>query len=87
VIGKADIDRNRCYPWTSDRDCIVCEEMCPLPNKAIRLEEALVSAPDGQTYSIQRPMVIEDECIGCGICENKCPMEGEAAIRIRASAQ
>ena len=86
VIGKAGIDRDRCYPWTSDRDCIVCEEMCPLPNKAIRLEQAVVSAVDGLRYTIQRPTVVDEDCIGCGICENKCPVDGEAAIRIKAVA-
>ena len=33
VIGKAYIDQNRCIAWSDHRDCIVCEEMCPLPRK------------------------------------------------------
>ena len=39
VIGVAAVDRNRCLPWAYDTQCIVCEEMCPRPTKAIRLEE------------------------------------------------
>jgi len=82
VIGKAEVDRNRCLPWSEDQECIVCEEMCPIPEKAIELD--LVEIPDGQggVKQLQRPVVIHNLCIGCGICENKCPVVGEAAIRV-----
>ena len=39
VIGWAFIDQNRCIPWADGTSCIVCEEMCPIPKKAIILEE------------------------------------------------
>jgi ferredoxin len=82
VIGKASIDRNRCLPWASGMQCIVCEEMCPTPQKAIRLEEAEVIDSSGQTSTVKRPSVLRDLCIGCGICEHYCPLEGTAAIRV-----
>ncbi len=82
VIGRAVVNRNRCLPWASATPCIVCEEMCPKPDKAIRLEEATVVNADGQTLTVQRPSVLREKCIGCGICENHCPLEGEAAIRV-----
>jgi polyferredoxin len=82
VIGKASIDQDRCLAWAEDTPCIVCEEMCPLPEKAIVLEEAEVQGIDGYPILLQRPEVIPDRCIGCGICEYKCPVQGEAAIRI-----
>ena len=47
VIGVASVDRNRCLPWSYDTPCIVCEEMCPRPTKAIRLEEVQVKGADG----------------------------------------
>jgi NAD-dependent dihydropyrimidine dehydrogenase PreA subunit len=25
---------------------------------------------------------VRERCIGCGICENRCPLNGEAAIRV-----
>jgi polyferredoxin len=82
VLGKAYIDENRCIAWADYEDCIVCEEMCPVPEKAIVLEEAEVRTGDGERVTVQRPHVVRERCIGCGICEYKCPVNGEAAIRV-----
>ena len=82
VIGHAYVDRSRCLPWASDRNCIVCEEMCPLPKKAIVLEEVEVQDERGNKTLLKRPVVLLKHCIGCGICENRCPLGGEAAIRV-----
>lgn len=84
VIGQAYIDKNRCIPWADHRDCIVCEEMCPVPDKAIKLERVDVPHPDGGMVSIQQPYVVRERCNGCGICEYKCPVNGESAIRVYA---
>jgi len=82
IIGKAYIDHDRCIAWSDHQTCIVCEEMCPLPNKAISLESGEFSSPTGDTMTISLPVVNREVCIGCGICENKCPVAGEAAIRV-----
>ncbi|MBI2906575.1 MAG: 4Fe-4S binding protein [Chloroflexi bacterium] len=82
VIGFAYIDENRCIPWTDYRDCIVCEEMCPVPEKAVVLERVEVRNPDGKLVSLQLPRVVRERCIGCGICEYQCPVNGEAAIGV-----
>ena len=82
VIGKAYIDKNRCIAWADNGNCIVCEEMCPLPEKAIKLTQAQVTRPDGQIVQINLPQVSRDACIGCGICEYKCPVNGTAAIHV-----
>ncbi len=81
VLGVAVIDRDRCLPWAADTPCIVCEEMCPVPEKAVVLgPEREVTRADGSTAVVVRPRVAADRCIGCGICEYKCPLEGRAAI-------
>ena len=85
LIGTAAIDEKRCIAWAEHKPCIVCEEMCPLPHKAIRLETRRVNGPDGSLTTLDLPHVLEDSCIGCGICEYKCPVSGEAAIRITVS--
>ena len=82
VIGTVEVNRDRCLPWSQNTPCIVCEEMCPLAPKAIQLELIDVMDETGQPMTLQRPRVIQDRCIGCGICEYKCPVESEAAIRV-----
>lgn len=82
VIGKAYIHEDRCLAWSDRQPCIVCEEMCPLPEKAIILEETTVWSIEGDSVQIQLPHVVRDRCIGCGICEYKCPVSGESAIRV-----
>ncbi|MFO7918317.1 MAG: 4Fe-4S dicluster domain-containing protein [Anaerolineae bacterium] len=81
-IGKAYIDPELCIAWSGRSPCIVCEEMCPLPGKAIILEEKEVQDDRGGTRTLQVPVVQHERCIGCGTCENKCPVNGEAAIRV-----
>lgn len=80
-IGLADIDRSRCLPWNGNSECIVCEEHCPTPEKAIRLrEEEVYSLNSGEKITVKRPYVDEKLCIGCGICETKCPLSDRSAI-------
>jgi ferredoxin len=82
VIGKAYIDESRCIVWSDHQDCIVCEEMCPVADKAIQLEEKEVWGRDDTVVMVKLPHVLRDLCIGCGICEYKCPVNGESAIRV-----
>ena len=83
VVGVARIDQSRCITWAEGRDCIVCEEMCPIPQKAIRL----TGGGQGRgSRGVLHPHVVQDLCIGCGICEYQCPVAGESAIRVYPSA-
>ncbi|MGD9406288.1 MAG: 4Fe-4S binding protein [Anaerolineae bacterium] len=84
VMGLASVNRDRCLPWAYNIPCIVCEEACPVADKAIRLEEVRAVGTTGESILIQRPRVLRELCIGCGICEFQCPMGGEAAIRVYA---
>lgn len=82
-LGLASINTDRCLPWAYNTICSVCEEMCPLAEKAISLIEEEYFSEDGVVMIMKKPVVNRDLCIGCGICEYHCPAGGEAAIQIQ----
>jgi formate hydrogenlyase subunit 6/NADH:ubiquinone oxidoreductase subunit I len=81
-IGLAMIDKGRCLPWSHGRPCIVCEEVCPTPKKAIWFEDVMVPDRDGRKIFLKEPHVDLELCIGCGIGETKCPVLGAPAIMV-----
>jgi polyferredoxin/ferredoxin len=81
-IGLAMIDKGRCLPWAHSTPCIVCEEVCPTPKKAIWFEEVTVRDRQGRPVRVKQPHVDLELCIGCGICETKCPVLGRPAIYV-----
>lgn len=86
-IGSAYVDRGRCLPWSGNGPCIVCQEHCPTSPKAIWLKEEAVKGPDGKEGPILLPYVDLKMCVGCGICEYKCPVKGRPAIRVIAAGE
>jgi polyferredoxin len=68
LIGLAEIDRSRCIGWAEGRLCLLCQEQCP---------QHAIDSDDRD-----RPSVVTDLCVGCGACENGCPLD-EAAIVVR----
>jgi MauM/NapG family ferredoxin protein len=82
VMGKAEFDRDHCLPFAKGKPCIVCEEHCPVPIKAIRFREAEATNEQGARVVVKQPYLVYDLCTGCGICEKKCPIEGLSAVRI-----
>lgn len=86
-IGSAAVDRGRCLPWSGNGPCIVCEEVCPMSPKAIVFETIDIQDADGSRMSLKLPKVLLKHCVGCGICENKCPVSGMAAIRVIAAGE
>jgi MauM/NapG family ferredoxin protein len=81
-IGLAYFDRSRCLPYAYARSCIVCEEHCPTPKKAIWFEEVEVTNHRGERLVLKQPRVDAELCTGCGICQNKCPMADRAAVLV-----
>lgn len=86
-IGLAVIDTTRCLPYAYGRQCIVCEEHCPVPDKAITFEYREAAQRDGSVRKLKFPRVDPDRCIGCGICETKCPFQDKAAIRVTSAGE
>jgi MauM/NapG family ferredoxin protein len=82
VIGTAYFDKNRCIPFADKKPCIVCEEHCPVHDKAIKFDTVTVRDDQDRVMELKQPYVRQDLCIGCGICENVCPVQGEAAVRV-----
>ena len=70
-MGVAHIDKTRCLAYDQDKICLVCNEQCSY--------HAIVGDEK------KRPIVKEEKCTGCGICENKCPVDGESAIIVHTS--
>jgi MauM/NapG family ferredoxin protein len=81
-IGLAMIDKGRCLPYAHAMPCIVCQEVCPTPKKAIWLTKAKVENRNGNVLNVNQPHVDLELCIGCGLCEAKCPILGQPAIYV-----
>ena len=84
-IGLATVDTTRCLPYAYDRECMICEEHCPVGTKAIFFVAKEVQTRDGKTLTLKQPHVDPDQCTGCGICENVCVFKDRAAIRVTSA--
>ena len=61
-MGIAQIDRSACYPWVDKGICGACVSICPLGERAISFE----------MWNQYRP-VVQQGCVGCGLCVEVCP--------------
>jgi MauM/NapG family ferredoxin protein len=77
-VGTARIIQSRCIAWEHDKKCLICDEICPY------------NAISSQFVSHRKntvPVIDEMKCNGCGYCENKCPVTGEAAVIVEAHGE
>jgi formate hydrogenlyase subunit 6/NADH:ubiquinone oxidoreductase subunit I len=74
-IGGAQVDRDRCLEWGYGRACLVCDEVCPYG-------AIFVGKSNEKGQGRRGPVVDPQVCVGCGVCEQHCPVLGEAAIRV-----
>jgi len=82
-MGLAYFDKDICIPYAQNTDCLVCEEHCPTtPEKAIQFQIKEAVLKDGSTSLVKYPYVTKELCIGCGICENKCPLPGAPGVYV-----
>lgn len=86
-IGLAVFDFNRCLPYAYGRNCMVCEEHCPVPEKAIYFRPTEYTDRAGITQTLLQPWVDPERCTGCGICENVCPFRDRPAIRVTSAGE
>ena len=80
AIGIARLSQEHCVVYRDGINCLVYEEFCPVLDKAIAFSPLRVRQ-GGQTLLLNQPRVIDSRCIGCGICEAKCPAD-PVAIRV-----
>lgn len=73
-------DPQRCYSASGQAYCRSCFQACPIKGEAIRMVQGHTRAG-----GLFQPVVDSDHCTGCGLCEQACILEGDAAITVRAS--
>ena len=65
-MGTAQLIHNRCFAYNG-QICDYCYTQCPGKDKSIIMNDG-------------KPVVIENACTGCGICEYLCPAPGKAIM-------
>ena len=71
-IGTARVNPELCISATGQSRCGKCASMCPTG--------AILMGADDDNLS--RPTVAEEICIGCGACEQYCPVRPISAITV-----
>jgi MauM/NapG family ferredoxin protein len=70
-VGTAMIHQNKCLAWEQQKRCMVCDEVCPY--NAIEFKSI-----EGNPVPV--PVILEERCTGCGLCEHHCPVRNQAAV-------
>ncbi len=81
-LGTAFFDVGRCLPHAMQIPCVVCEEVCPVSPKAIQTQDEEVKDVFGRIVVLNKPFMVPDLCIGCGICQKECPVTDSRAVYV-----
>lgn len=65
-MGTAKWNPNTCLRPRGE-DCQICVDECPIGEVAIRLDE---------TGAVR----VQDGCVGCGVCQNRCPTKPKSIV-------
>jgi len=84
TLGTAFIDTSRCLPWANQIPCVVCEEVCPVAPKAIQAIDEEVKDVYRNLVILNKPYIVPELCIGCGICQAECPVQDQPAVYVTA---
>jgi len=63
LLAIASINTDACFPY-SGPECGACDGSCPVPGAL--------------TWDMQRPVINQQKCIGCGLCRQICIVEPKA---------
>jgi len=86
-VGTAVYDHERCLPWASATDCMVCLEWCPVLPKAIYVEDARVVDADGKARLLKQPHLNASRCVGCGACAFACPLPERPGVYVSSASE
>jgi formate hydrogenlyase subunit 6/NADH:ubiquinone oxidoreductase subunit I len=81
-LGTAFYDLGRCLPHAMEIPCVVCEEVCPVSPKAIQTKDFEAKDVFGEIVVLNKPFIVPDLCIGCGICQTECPVTDLRAVYV-----
>lgn len=84
ILGTAFIDTTRCLPWANQIPCVVCEEVCPVAPKAIQTYDEETRDVFNTEVVLNKPFIVPELCIGCGICQVECPVQDQPAVYVTA---
>lgn len=75
AMGVAHVNEDTCLSFKGMR-CEVCYRACPLIDEAIVIDYRPREGDD--IHAVFAPSVVDDVCVGCGLCEQRCPVSDPA---------